>query len=599
MAPAPPFPHYRDFNGGRLPATAGQFLFRFLATRFRWRVALLIVGTLGGIGFMSLEPLFLRDLVEALRTGGHQPWAPAVWLPFLLVAGSWLISSAFNRFRDVVDLHTAPQLRYEVQTCLFSYLIEHSPAFFHANFAGRLAQKVRQAGDSVVVLLGILFNEMVRVAAAMVIGTVLVGLDHPAFSALLIGWTAGFVTAATLLSRRCLTLSKTVSDQASTASGLLVDIIGNSDLVRAFARLPYECAQVATAMAGERDAQKRLRWFLVRMWTILFTSVVLFQAAMIALAVRATVIGEMVVGETVMMVSLSTILWTNIWGLATRMLEFLEQIGVLSSALDSIVVPHAITDAPGAGRLVVTRGEIVMKGVVFAHDGGRPVFDGLDLTVRAGEKVGLVGPSGAGKSTLVRLLRRHHQPQYGHIEIDGQDIALVTQQSLAEAIAEVPQQPGLFHRGIAENIAYGRFDATPDDLAQAADRAHCLGFIDRRPEGYDAQVGEHGVQLSGGERQRVAIARALLKDAPIVILDEATSALDSETEHEIGEALRQLLEGRTVIAIAHRLSTISRMDRILYLEDGRVVEQGGHAELLERGGRYAHMWHRQSGGFIV
>jgi ATP-binding cassette subfamily B protein len=591
--------HWREFDGGSIPSGAARFLGRFLLVRFRWRVVLLILGALGGIGFMSLEPVFLRDLVEALRANDFSdPWAAAIWRPFAFVAGGWLISAMFNRLREIVDLYTSPQLRCEVQTCLFSYLIEHPPEFFNANFAGRLAQKVKQAGQSVVVLLGILFNDLVRVLAALVIGVVVVGWDHPGFTVLLVGWTVVLGIASVFLSRRCMTLSKAFSDEVSASSGVVVDVVGNAELVRAFARGPYECGRVAESMRAERDASKRLRWYLTGMWTLLFTGMVLFQVAFVALAVRETALGHMTVGETVMVVSLSTILWTNIWGLATRMLEFMEQIGVLESALESVVQPHAMTDAPGAIDLEVSRGAIELSKVSFAHAGGDAVFEDFDLSVHPGEKIGLVGPSGAGKSTLVRLIRRHFQPQAGTIRIDGQDIALVTQDSLNRAIAEVPQQPGLFHRTIAENILYARPDAGEDALREAAVKARCHGFIARRAEGYDSLVGERGIQLSGGERQRVAIARALLKDARILILDEATSALDSETEHEIREALWQLFEGRTVIAIAHRLSTISRMDRILYLENGRVLEQGRHDDLLALDGRYAALWHRQVTGFI-
>ena len=576
-----------------------MFLAHFLAARFRGRVILLILGTLGGIGMMSMEPLFLRDLVEVLRTGTvTDPWTAEVWHPFAMVGTAWLLSACFNRIREVIDIHTAPQLRYEIQTCLFSYLIEHSPEFFHRNFAGRLAQKVKQAGQSAVGILDILFNEMVRVVAALVIGTVMVGLDHPQFAALLLGTTLVFVAAAFALSRRCLALSRALSDEISASTGTMVDIVGNADLVRSFARAPFECAQAALSLLRERDASKRLRWFVTLMWTGLYTTLVLFQISMIALAIRETVSGGMVVGDMVMVVSLSAILFNNIWGVAARMLEFLEQLGILESALDSIIHPHAITDSPDAGPLKVTDGTIRFESVSFRHGDGHPVFDGLSLTIAAGEKIGLVGPSGAGKSTLIRLLQRHYQPQSGVIRIDGQDISRVTCRSLNEAIAEVPQQPGLFHRSIADNIRYARFEADQDEIVAAARKAHCHDFITRRPQAYDSLVGEHGIQLSGGERQRVAIARALLKDARILILDEATSALDSETEGEIREALWELFEGRTVIAIAHRLSTISRMDRILYMEGGHIVEDGGHDELLALDGHYARLWRHQAGGFI-
>jgi ATP-binding cassette subfamily B protein len=246
----------------------------------------------------------------------------------------------------------------------------------------------------------------------------------------------------------------------------------------------------------------------------------------------------------------------------------------------------------------VRQGEIVFEDISFSHSDGHPVFQGLNLRIKAGEKVGLVGKSGAGKSTLVKLLRRQFEPQGGRILIDGQNVSEVTWDSVNEAIAEVQQMPGVFHRPVRDNIRYSKPEADETVVVSAAKDAHAHDFISGREAGYDTIVGEQGIKLSGGERQRVAIARALVKDAKILVLDEATSSLDSESEHLIQEALFELMRGRTVIAIAHRLSTIVGMDRIVYLENGRIVEQGNHAELLARGGPYAQLWNRQVGGFI-
>jgi ATP-binding cassette, subfamily B, multidrug efflux pump len=284
-----------------------------------------------------------------------------------------------------------------------------------------------------------------------------------------------------------------------------------------------------------------------------------------------------------------------------------ENVGVVQEGMDSIARPLALLDAPDAEPLVVTRGEVWFESLCFSYgrglQPGTAVIDGLDLVVRPGERVGLVGRSGAGKSTLVNLLLRFHDTEGGAIRIDGQDVRSVTQESLRAAIGMVTQDTSLLHRSIAENIRYGRPDATDAEVESAARRAHAHEFIlglrdwkDRA--GYAAHAGERGVKLSGGQRQRVALARVILKDAPILVLDEATSALDSEIEAAIQEQLDDLMAGKTVIASAHRLSTIVRMDRLVVMDDGRIVESGPHEALLAADGLYAQLWKRQSGGFL-
>jgi len=269
----------------------------------------------------------------------------------------------------------------------------------------------------------------------------------------------------------------------------------------------------------------------------------------------------------------------------------------------TIARPIGLTDRPGAADLTVTRGEIAFTNVRFGYGRESGLIDGMNLTVKPGERIGLVGRSGAGKSTLVNLLLRFFDIEGGRILIDGHDIAAVTQESLRAQISVVTQDTSLLHRSISENIRYGRTDATEAEIVMAARLAHADEFIAdledyRGRRGYDAQVGERGVKLSGGQRQRIAIARVILKNAPIVVLDEATSALDSEVEAAIQASLDTLMAGKTVIAIAHRLSTIARMDRLVILDRGRIVEQGTHEELLRAGGHYAALWRRQSGGFI-
>jgi ATP-binding cassette subfamily B multidrug efflux pump len=281
-----------------------------------------------------------------------------------------------------------------------------------------------------------------------------------------------------------------------------------------------------------------------------------------------------------------------------------ENLGQVEEGMELISKPHEITDRPEAPALKVTAGEIRFEHVHFHYGRKGGIIEDLSLTVHPGERIGIIGRSGAGKSTLVSLLLRFHDLEAGRILIDGQDISLVSQHSLRAAIGVVSQETSLLHRSVTDNIAYGQPQATRADVEAAARMAHAHDFIlhlqDRNGRrGYDAHVGERGVKLSGGQRQRIAIARAILKDAPILVLDEATSALDSEVEAEIQEQLYRLMENKTVIAIAHRLSTIARMDRLIVLDGGRIVEQGSHEELLRQGGLYAQLWARQSGGFLA
>jgi ATP-binding cassette subfamily B protein len=563
------------------------------------RYALMVLSVLLGQGLETLEPYALKRLINALsdavRAGGS---ATAVTIWFAVAFGLWAASMLLMRVYQIIDVHTGPPLRAKVQKQMFSYLIGHSPRYFQENFAGKLGQKIKEAGRAILGILEIICFDAVKIAVILAVATTLLALQAPLYGGLLVAWMAIYLAVTTALAWRCVRLSKAFSAAVSTSTGRLVDSIANADTVRSFAKAAFERRLLGGYFDEEARRSIRLRWFLTLMRLFQVCAVITLLGVMVWLALRATLAGKLDLGSFAMVFTLANFIAISVWNLSNRMLDFFEQIGTLTEAIELVTQPHEIVDRPDAKPLKVTRGAIAFRDVCFAHKDGTQLFDRLSLDVAAGEKVALVGPSGAGKSTLIKLLRRHFEPQSGRIEIDGQDIAVVSWDSLNEAIAEVSQLPGVFHRPLRDNIRYAREDAPEAAVIEAAISAHSHDFIVRRPTGYDTIVGEQGIKLSGGERQRLAIARAILKDARILVLDEATSSLDSESEHRIQEVLFALLRGRTVIAIAHRLSTITGMDRIVYLEHGRIVEQGSHQALLRLNGRYARLWHRQVGGFL-
>jgi ATP-binding cassette, subfamily B, multidrug efflux pump len=489
------------------------------------------------------------------------------------------------------------------------YLLRQSMEFYQNDFAGRVATKVMQTAlgvrDTVMRATAVLLYVSVYFTAAIF----LFAASDLRLTAPMLLWMAGYIFTLRYFVPRLREVSKEQAESRSAVTGRVVDSYTNIATVKMFAHAGYEDAYAREGMQVFLDNVYRQ----MRLATRLTVTLTLLNSALL-FAVAATAIGLWQQGAvTTGAIAFSVGLVLRLQGMSQWILwevaGLFEDIGVVQDGIDTLSQQRSVVDAPDAVALSVTRGEIDFRDVHFNYgkyrnDGSRGVIDGLSMRVEAGEKIGIVGRSGAGKSTVVSLLLRFHDLESGSILIDGQDISRVTQESLRAHIGMVTQDTSLLHRSVFENIAYGRSHCGPEEVMEAARRAHAHEFIldledPNGRRGYQAHVGERGVKLSGGQRQRIAIARVLLKNAPILVLDEATSALDSEVEAAIQESLYSLMAGKTVIAIAHRLSTIAAMDRLLVMDQGMLVEQGTHRQLLARRGLYANLWARQSGGFIA
>jgi ATP-binding cassette subfamily B protein len=421
---------------------------------------------------------------------------------------------------------------------------------------------------------------------------------HLGLGLLVAGWVFCYVSFSYWLATRCQPYAQDYAAVRSLVNGKIVDAVTNILNTKLFARLDFEREFLDGFLTREADTGRRTFWYMERIRWFQFTAAAILKIGTVYYALTLWDSGLISVGEFTMSMGLALLIISDARNLTRRFLELFEYVGNIANGVHTIVQTHEIVDIPNAMPLQVSQGRIEFKNICFAYNANKPVFDNLNVVIEPGQRVGLVGFSGSGKSTFVSLILRNFEPQSGQILIDGTDIQQVLLDSLHEQVSLIPQDPSLFHRSLRENIGYGRLNADDEAIAEAARLAHADDFIQLMPEGYAALVGERGVKLSGGQRQRIAIARVMLKDAPILLLDEATSSLDSVTEKAIQENLDRVMGRKTVIAIAHRLSTIAHLDRILVFDQGRIVEDGEHEQLLALQGLYYRLWTMQAGGFL-
>ena len=546
---------------------------------------------------------FIGSIIDWLAEADRSTFLATEWVKLVGMGLIVLVAlPILTFFQGIVQNSTlAGNFPQRIRWMTHRYLIRQSMSFFQDEFAGRVAARLMQTALAVREVLMKLLDMLVYVAVYFTGALLLLGSADWRLTLPFIGWIAIYIVLMRYFIPRMGRVSQAQADARSLMTGRIVDSYTNIATVKLFSHSNREEAYAKQAMEeflGTVHSQ-------MRMFTGLNTSIYLLNASLLFF-VCATGVGLWVNGLiTSGAVAVGAALVMRFQGMSQwvmwEMAGLFENVGTVKDGISSISMPRVVADKPGAGELTVTRGGIRFDDVSFGYS-SRGVVKDLTLHIRPGEKIGLVGRSGAGKSTLVNLLLRFYDRDSGSITIDGTDIADVAQDSLRANIGVVTQDTSLLHRSVRDNIAYGRPNATDAEIREAAalaeaDFIETLGDPEGR-HGFDAQVGERGVKLSGGQRQRIAVARVLLKNAPILVLDEATSALDSEVEAAIQGELQTLMRGKTVIAIAHRLSTIAAMDRLVIIEDGRVAEEGTHAELLAQGGVYARLWERQSGGFL-
>jgi ATP-binding cassette subfamily B protein len=550
-----------------------------------------------------IPPIILANILNRLAHGdyhGHHVWA-SFGSSLIVYAILIFVGSAGWRVVDILAWKLEGGVQRDLANRIYDHLLDQS-ANFHANtFGGSLVSQTNKLMGAYIRFADTTMFQVIPLVTGLISTFIILAPRAPLFVCLLFLFAAFFIVTAIFVTRKVRHMSSLQAVQESKQTGYLADSVTNIMTIKSFAGGGFERREFgkitddthARTMDVMRASQKQMTYF-----GLISRSISVLALVM---AIVSVMLFNANVATAFLIFSYTSNLVTSLWTFCNNSLRnYNRALGDASDMARTLALTPEILDPVEPEKADMSRGMITFKDVTFSHDGADDaLFNKLNMTIQPGEKVGLVGHSGSGKTTFTRLLLRFSDIQDGTIAIDGQNIASVTQDDLRKHIAYVSQEPLLFHRSIRENIAYGNPEATQEEVETAAKMASAHSFIVTLPQGYETLVGERGVKLSGGQRQRIAIARAMLKNAPILLLDEATSALDSESEVLIQSALWKLMEGRTAIVIAHRLSTIQKMDRIVVLSDGKIVEQGSHKELIQKSkGTYAKLWAHQSGGFM-
>ncbi|MFZ4116483.1 MAG: ABC transporter ATP-binding protein [Chthoniobacterales bacterium] len=575
-----------------LPKTVFPFIFYFV--RQQWiKVFIAIVASASWGVYSALFPYFLKNLINVLES--HQLSVALMQAASIkiiaLIIGFWIVAHLFHILQGFVfRVRFCARFRASIREALFKYVQTHSASYFATHFSGTIASKISDIPTNCELMVNDLCIQFTTAFVMALSVFVSMWMSRPLFALLLLVWLIShFVITFFFLKKTNPALEKH-AHAVTALSGRIVDVFSNIQNVKLFAREKKEEMMLHRDQEEEvrqsHQAYTQVEWMQIA-FSINHTFLI---TGMLFLLIRGWQHHWVSLGDFAQIMMQSFYLSGWVWFVSEQINGFIKRAATVNAALSLIQKPHDIVDAPHASILSVPRGEVCFENVTFSYLGNHAVFKNFSVTIPAGQKVGLVGLSGAGKTTFMNLMLRLYDLQAGKIFIDAQSIAAVTQESLHENIAVIPQDASLFHRTLLENIRYGRLEATEEEVITASKQAHCHEFIEQLDEKYSSLVGERGIRLSGGQRQRIAIARALLKNAPILVLDEATSSLDSATEKKIQESLALLMKNRTTIVIAHRLSTLAAMDHILVFDRGSIVEEGTIQELLEKNGHFAAFW---------
>jgi ATP-binding cassette, subfamily B, bacterial len=554
--------------------------------------AMIITAVLAAVACSVSTQYGVKFLVDTLSgTGGRRP--AEVWTAFAVLVSLITADNLLWRVASLVGSYAFVGVTGDLRADLFRHLTGHAPSYFTERLPGMLTSRITATANAVFTVENMFVWNVMPPCVATVGSIIFIATVSAPMAGGLSVVAAILVLAMFRLASAGKPLHHDFANKAAAVDGDMVDVIGNMPLVRAFGGLSREFARFRATVGREMTARTRSLLYLEKIRLLHALTTVILTILLLAWAIGLWEHGEATTGQVVLVCTLGLSILHATRDLAVALVDVTQHMARLSEALNTLLIPHELRDAPEAKPLMRGGASVVFENVRFQYPDGRKVFADFNLSLEPGQRVGLVGHSGCGKSTLFALVQRFYDVNSGRILIDGQDIAQVTQESLRQAIAVVPQDISLFHRSILENIRYGRQDASDEEVMAAAIAARCPSFIEALPHGYGTIVGDRGVKLSGGQRQRIAIARAFLKNTRILLLDEATSALDSESEEAIREALDRLMRGRTVIAIAHRLSTLRNFDRIVILNAGVVAQDGPPDKLMRGDGPYRELVQRE------